>query len=148
MDNSVKNYMATQLITFSPEDDIKMAMTSIVKNKISGAPVVDSKGGLVGIISEKDCIRTVLDVQYSQMPSGIGNVGEYMSPDVKTIDAGMTVMQVAMEFAHSPYRRFPVVEGGKLVGQISRRDILKAILNKRPEIKQVPSSWKGREPMM
>ena len=147
MENSVKNYMATKLITFSPEDDIRMAMTSIVKNQISGAPVVDGTGRLVGIISEKDCISTILDDQYNQMPSGSGNVGEYMSTDVKTMKSSMTVMQIAMEFAHSSYRRFPVVENGKLVGQISRRDVLKAILQKRPAVKHVPSSWKGREPM-
>lgn len=148
MEELITKYMATNLITFKPTDDINFAMETIVKSQISGAPVVDSKGVLVGIISEKDCIRTIIDGPYNNMPSGIGNVEEYMSREVKTLDASITVFDAAMEFAQSSYRRFPVCQNGKLVGQISRRDILKAIIKHRPIKKQVPSSWIGREPMV
>lgn len=144
---SISKYMATNLITFKPDTSIKEAMRSIAKHKISGAPVVSSTGRLVGLLSEKDCIRAVLEGPYNQRPSMIGDVGEYMSSDLKTVHPDSTLLEVAMEFAHTNYKRFPVVENGRLLGQISRSDILKALLKVTPELKMVPSSWKGREPM-
>lgn len=143
---AISKYMATKLITFTPETSIKDAMNTIVKKKISGAPVVDASGRLIGLLSEKDCIKAVLDGPYNQRPSLTDNVGAYMSTEIRTMTPDKTVMDVALEFAHSQYKRFPVVENGKLVGQISRVDILTAILKITPEIKMVPDSWKPRVP--
>jgi CBS domain-containing protein len=143
---SIKKYMTSRLITFSPETDIKEAIATILKNKISGAPVLSSEGELVGIISEKDCLRVLLDGEYYDSPSGHGIVSDYMSRNVKTVTIDKNVLDVASEFAHSHYRRFPVLENGKLVGQVSRRDILKAVGKIRPVEKVTPSSWVGREP--
>lgn len=144
---SVTKFMATKLITFKPDLDICEAMRIIVKNKISGAPVVDEKGDLVGMLSEKDCIRVVVDGPYNRLPGGCGLVSEFMSRKVSTISVEKTVMDAAYAFSHSQFRRFPVVDNGKLVGQISRRDVLTAILKLQPEISHVPSSWKPRQPM-
>ena len=144
---SITNYMATKLITFKPSTPIKEAMNIIVKKKISGAPVVDASGRLVGLLSEKDCLKAVLEGPYNQRPSMLGNVGEYMSTNVRTMHPDKSVMDVAIEFAHSQYKRFPVVENGRLLGQISRVDILTAILKISPELKLVPDSWKPRVPV-
>ena len=148
MDQSelVKKYMAKNLITFTPEMSIADAMSIILKNKISGAPVVDNNKQLVGMLSESDCIRTVLDGPYNNLPGGNGTVGDYMSRKVTTIEAHKTIVELATKFINTPYRRFPVVDRGKLVGQVSISDVLRAIVKNKPHINHTPSSWKIREP--
>jgi len=145
-DEPITNYMSSHLIKFHPETDIQTAIKTLLKYDISGAPVVNKQGDLLGILSEKDCIRTIIDGAYNQAPGGNGTVGDFMSTEVRTVSVDKTVMEVAYEFVMSPYRRFPVVEDGKLVGQVSRRDILQAIVRMQPKIKHTPSSWIGREP--
>ena len=142
----VTDYMTTKLITFQPKMDIREATQTLLYNKISGAPVVDTRGKLVGMLSEKDCINLLLDGQYNQRPTGTGTVADYMSKKIKTLAHDTSIMDAAYQFANSPYRRFPVLNQGKLVGQISRRDVLKAIVKRRPNITLVPSSWAPRVP--
>ncbi len=143
---SVKNFMAKKLITFRPETDIQEAINTIVKHKISGAPVVDNRKNLVGMLSETDCIKTMLKGPYNNFPGDHGLVSDYMSTSVRTVDASISITDLAYEFANSPYRRFPVVDKGRLVGQISRSDVLRAISKVRPKVTHRPSSWKIREP--
>ena len=123
---SIKEFMAKQLITFQSDTPIETAMESFLENKISGAPVIDNQGKLVGVLSEKDCMRTLFESSYYNNLGGF--VKEYMSTDLKTINIHDTLSNVADEFIKSRFRRFPVMEGDKLVGQISRRDILRAIV--------------------
>jgi len=123
---SIKEFMAKQLITFQSDTPIETAMESFLENKISGAPVLDNQGKLVGVLSEKDCMRTLFESSYYNNLGGF--VKEYMSTDLKTINIYDTLSNVADEFIKSRFRRFPVMEGDKLVGQISRRDILRAIV--------------------
>ena len=144
----VTKYMSKDLITFYPQTDIRVATRTLLQNRISGAPVVTKDGKLVGILSEKDCLSLLIDGHYNQRPSGNGTVADYMSTDIKTVPSHKTISDVAYEFANSNFRRFPVVEGGRLVGQISRRDVLRAIVKRKPDIKHKPSSWKVREPLV
>ena len=123
---SIKEFMAKQLITFQSDTPIETAMESFLENKISGAPVLNNQGKLVGVLSEKDCMRTLFESSYYNNLGGF--VREYMSTDLKTINIHDTLSNVADEFIKSRFRRFPVMEGDKLVGQISRRDILRAIV--------------------
>ena len=123
---SIKEFMAKQLITFQSDTPIETAMESFLENKISGAPVLDNQGNLVGVLSEKDCMKTLFESSYYNNLGGF--VREYMSTDLKTINIHDTLSNVADEFIKSRFRRFPVMEGDKLVGQISRRDILRAIV--------------------
>ena len=123
---SIKEFMAKELITFQLDTPIETAMESFLTNKISGAPVLDKKGNLVGVLSEKDCMRTLFEATYYNNLGGF--VNEYMSTDLKTINIHDTLSNVADQFIKSRFRRFPVVEGEKLVGQISRRDVLRAIV--------------------
>ena len=118
--------MAKELITFQLDTPIETAMESFLTNKISGAPVLDKQGNLVGVLSEKDCMRTLFEATYYNNLGGF--VYEYMSTDLKTINIHDTLSNVADQFIKSRFRRFPVVEGEKLVGQISRRDVLRAIV--------------------
>ena len=123
---SIKEFMAKDLITFQLDTPIETAMESFLTNKISGAPVLDKQGKLVGVLSEKDCMRTLFEATYYNNLGGF--VNEYMSTDLKTINIHDTLSNVADQFIKSRFRRFPVVEGEKLVGQISRRDVLRAIV--------------------
>ena len=145
---SITNYMTRKLITFQPDTDIWDALKTIVKNKISGAPVVDKTGKLVGMLSEVDCIRVILEGPYNNQPGGQGLVKDYMNHGVSTIESNTTLLEAAFSFAHSKYKRFPVLENGKLVGQLSRSDVLKAISKYRKTEKIVPDSWKNRVPMV
>ena len=122
---AIHEFMATNLITFSPETPIETAIDTFLTQKISGAPVVNSEGSLVGILSEKDCMRTLFEASYYNNLGGY--VKEYMSTEVTTIDVNETLSNVADSFLNSRFRRFPILEGNKLVGQISRRDVLRAI---------------------
>jgi predicted transcriptional regulator len=125
----VKDYMTTKLITFRPEQPIQEVVQAIIKHKISGGPVVNGRQELVGIISEGDCLKQLSESRYYNMPLEHDNVEKRMARDVETIDGNMNIFDAANKFLNSKRRRFPIVEGGKLVGQISQKDILKAALN-------------------
>ena len=124
----VRDYMTTNLITFKPEQSVEDVIESLIKNRISGGPVVNSKNELIGIISEGDCIKQVSDSRYYNMPMAHRTIEQCMVKDVDTIDGEMNVFDAANKFINAKRRRFPIVENGKLVGQISQKDILKAAL--------------------
>ena len=121
----VKDYMAGQLVTFGPDMDILDAIHELVRHRIAGAPVVDEHGNLVGMLSELDCMKVALHSGYYG-ESG-GPVADYMSSEVDTVDAEMSIIDLAQRFLDSGYRRFPVLKDNRLVGQISRRDVLRAL---------------------
>ncbi len=124
----VTKYMATDLHTFKPETEIIEVIELLLSKKISGAPVLDDHSKLVGLISEKDCLKLMVDSVYHNHPVSKGKVGQYMTTNLKTVSVEADVVDVANEFLKTNYKRFPVVdESGKLVGQVSRRDILRAI---------------------
>ena len=125
----VRDYMTTNLITFKPDQPIQQVVQAIIKYKISGGPVVNSKNELVGIISEGDCLKQLSESRYYNMPLEHDNVEKRMVTNVETIDGNMDIFDAANKFLSSKRRRFPIVERGKLVGQISQKDILKAALN-------------------
>ena len=121
----VRDYMAANLVVLHPETDILKAIHMFVQNRISGAPVTDQHGNLVGVLSELDCMRVALDAGYYGEPGG--KVAEYMNTDVRTVEADTSIMTLAKQFMDAPYRRYPVVDDNRLVGQISRRDVLRAL---------------------
>lgn len=121
----IRNYMARKLTTLAPATEINAAMQVLLNQKISGAPVVNDQGHLVGVLSKKDCLKAALNASYFREWGG--RVEDYMSAEVQTLDAGMDIVTAAETFLGSPHRRFPVLEDGRLVGQISRADILRAL---------------------
>lgn len=121
---AVKDYMAAHLVTFKPDMDVLHAINLLMENGISGAPVVDNLGNIVGILSEKDCLKVALEASYNDGYGGA--VSDYMSPNVVTIDADASILDVARMFLEAQYKRYPVVSDNRLVGQISRRDVLRA----------------------
>jgi CBS domain-containing protein len=125
----VSDFMSRDLITFKPEQSVEEVIQSLIKNKISGGPVVNANNELVGIISEGDCLKDISESRYHNMPMEQHTVESRMVKDVETIDGNMNVFDAANKFLVSKRRRFPIVENGKLVGQISQKDILKAALD-------------------
>jgi CBS domain-containing protein len=123
---TVADYMAADLLTFTPEVEINHAMTALLDRRFSGAPVVDARGRLVGVLSKKDCLRAALSATYHRTWGG--TVGEHMSASVQTIDAEMPIVDAVELMLASPYRRFPVMRAGHLVGQVSRADLMRALL--------------------
>ncbi|MDJ0873080.1 MAG: CBS domain-containing protein [Gammaproteobacteria bacterium] len=122
---SVRDYMSANLVTFTPDTDILNAISQLVEKRISGAPVLDKQGNLVGIVSEKDCLRVALHASYHA--ESAGTVSEYMHTEVKTVNADTGIVEVARMFLADEYRRYPVIHENRLVGQISRRDALRAL---------------------
>ena len=126
----VSDYMTKKLITFKAEDSLNYVIEQLIAYKISGGPVVNDKNELIGIISETDCIKHISESKYYNMPSDTNNtVGKYMVTDVDTIDKNMNIFDAAFKFISSHRRRFPVIENGKLIGQLSQKDVLKATIS-------------------
>lgn len=122
----VADYMTRDLVRLRPDLEILHAMKVLLEKRVSGAPVVDADGRLVGVLSKKDCLRAALHGAYFQEWGG--QVARYMSATVITLDADLDLATAAERFLASEYRLFPVLRGGHLVGQISRTDVLRALL--------------------
>lgn len=131
----VKDYMSTNLITFRPDDSIDQVLEVLTKKKISGAPVLDESGALVGIISEVDCLKEIIKGKYTNTPKFPGKVSEHMTEDVITMSPDLSLFDAAQRFLELKIRRFPVMKDGRLVGQISLSDIIRAF----PKLKQ--TTW-------
>jgi len=125
MTRTVADIMATQLITLAPDTNIHAAIRILLEQRISGAPVVDEGGALVGVLSKKDCLKITFSTSYHE--DWGGPVSDYMSAPVETLDAGLDLVSAAEIFLNSHFRRFPVLRDGQLVGQVSRHDILKVL---------------------
>ena len=125
---SIVKYMVQQhnLVTVRPDQSINEVINIMIEKRISGAPVLDENRKLVGIISERDCLRIIVDQAYHNLPHSEPKVADYMTRDVKTMSPDNNVVEAATEFLNSPIRRMPVVENGVLIGQVSRIDILRA----------------------
>jgi predicted transcriptional regulator len=122
----VQDYMTTQLITFKPDTDLFSAINIITEHNISGAPVVDDRGEMIGMLSEADCLKSILSHTYHEEEHG-GRVGDFMTAKVDTVNYDMDIVNLAELFINGKRRRYPVLKNGKLVGQISRKDVLRAV---------------------
>jgi CBS domain-containing protein len=125
---SARDIMATSLITFRPEMSIFQAIRILLQKQISGAPVVNEGGAMVGILSELDCLRVLSsDEFYAGQQEEAGTVGDFMSSPGQTIPPELGIYAIAHYFVTTSVRRLPVIEDDKLVGQVSRRDVLSGI---------------------
>lgn len=127
----VGDYMVSNLITFRTDQTIYEVMELLIKKNISGGCVVDEKNNLLGIISKGDCLKHISDSKYFNMPIDDISVEKRMTSNVQTIDVEMSLLDAAKKFVENHFRRFPVTDKGKLVGQISQSDVIRAALNLR-----------------
>lgn len=121
----VRDYMTTDLVTVPPQTDITHVVQMLIANDISGVLVVDDSEGLVGILTERDCIATASSAGYYDELGGPAS--NFMTAPAETVSPDENLMDIAIRMTDSPYRRFPVIEDGKLIGLISRRDVLRAL---------------------
>lgn len=118
----VDAFMATRLYTVSPDQRIYDVVKQLVKRGFSGCPVLDGNR-LVGIISEKDCIRALMRAVVDELPPS--TVRDVMSTELITVEPSMPLLTAAHLFLQHPIRRLPVVDQrGRLLGQVSRSDLL------------------------
>lgn len=121
----VREFMTSDLVTLSPAMCVFDAIDHLLSRRISGAPVVDDEGRFDGVFSEKTAMRVLAAAMHDQLPGT--NVGSYMNVDRgRLIDENDLLLAIARKFEQTPYRRLPVLRNNRLVGQVSRRDVLKA----------------------
>ena len=123
---TVADYMAKRLVTLTKDTNVIDAIKKLLDHKITCAPVVDAKGHLIGMFSERDGMKVFLESVYNQGMSG--KVGEYMSTDTISIESTSSIVDLAEKFQKSSVRSFPVFEDGEFVGVISRVDVLRALV--------------------
>lgn len=120
--------MTTSLLTFRASQTILTAIQALLKHGVSGAPVVDEAGELVGILSELDCLRMLAsDEFYLEEQEQGALVEHYMTRGGRTIAPDLGIYGITHYFLTSPIRRLPVVENNLLIGQVSRRDVLRGM---------------------
>ncbi len=129
----VSDHMAKRLTTFKPDQSINEVIETLLSKRISGAPVVNDENELIGVISEGDCLKEVVKGKYDNLPILAGKVSEHMSTQVVSISSETNIFEAANMFLGRRIRRFPVVKDGKLIGQISQKDIMKAVLKLKSE---------------
>jgi CBS domain-containing protein len=121
----VRDYMDKVVPTLSPETGILEAVDFLLSKHVTGAPVLDAAGNVIGILTEKDCLRLLSTGMDSDKPRG--TVREFMTTEVASVPSHMNVYFLAGMFLQASYRRLPVIDGGKLVGAITRFDVLRVI---------------------
>ncbi len=125
---TARDMMTTNLLLFSPEQTLLEAIENLIKWRVSGAPVVDEDGRMVGMLSELDCLRMLAsDEFYLQQQEDGALVSQFMSTGWRTIPPDLGIYAISHYFLTSPVRRLPVVEHEKLIGQVSRRDVLRGM---------------------
>ena len=123
----VEDHMARHLITFHPDDTMEHVINTLLTKKISGGPVIDDDNKVCGIISEGDCLKEVVRGKYTNTPNLSGFVRDHMATEVLTVRPEMNIFELAQMFLDRRLRRFPVIQDGKLVGQISQKDVMRAV---------------------
>ncbi len=124
----ISEYMDTSVPTLSPETQIMAAVDFLLHHKVTGAPVVDSSGRLVGIITETDLLKLLTEGAQGE-PAAEATVAEFMTTNVITVPPAVDIYYVAGMFIANKFRRLPVVEDGKIVGAITRYDLLRVVRN-------------------
>ncbi|MDO9140802.1 MAG: CBS domain-containing protein [Methylobacter sp.] len=122
---AIADYMSKRLVTLTKDTNVLDAVKHLLDHKITSAPVVDQRGHLLGMFSEKDVMRIVLETVYNQSMSG--KVGDYMSTDIISVDAESSIVDLAEKFEQTTVRSFPVFQDNELVGIVSRTDVLRAL---------------------
>ena len=121
----VKDHMAKNLVTLDVDMEILRAVHELISNDVSGAPVLDKHGRLVGVLTDRDCMRVAMQAGYHGAPGGL--VKDFMSNKPQWVSPEQSILTLADLFINGRFHRYPVVDNGRLVGVISRRDVMRAM---------------------
>ncbi|MCK5829729.1 MAG: CBS domain-containing protein [Methylococcales bacterium] len=124
---TIANYMTKNLMTVKEDADVLASIKQLLSHKVTCAPVLDQSGKLVGMFSEKDSMKVVLDASYNQGMSG--KVADFMNRKIISVNADSSIVDLADKFQDSSVRSFPVFDDNKLVGIVSRTDVLRALVS-------------------
>ena len=127
----VRDFMDKYVDTLSPDIDIREAVDFMLEKRVTGVLIANSKKQLVGILTEYDCLK-LLSLGDAQCDAPMGKVRDFMTSDVQTIPSSMDIYYAAGLFVSAKFRRFPVVDNGRIVGAITRFDILRAVQRHLP----------------
>ncbi len=119
-----KDIMVTKLVTLTPRMDVYQAIDLLLKHKISGAPVIDEDRNFLGSFSEKCCLSVLLKAAYEQLPTT--EIEPFIDTEARTITEETDLLTIAHIFTETGCRQLPVLRDALLVGQVSRRDVLRA----------------------
>ncbi len=122
----LREYMRTPR-TVKQNATVADAAQVIIDNRVSGVVVVDDTGQLVGMLSELDCMQAIVSTVYNGGTPGAEIVRDVMTKEVTVNRPSEDIISVATEMVKHKHRRRPIVDNGKLVGQISCRQLLRAI---------------------
>ena len=122
--------MARSEATLNPETDIYAALARLLKSRLTGAPVVDGERMLLGMLTERDCLKALVGGALDGLPTG--KVSDYMTRPAESIAPTATLFDIAHIFLKRSFRKLPVLDrDGRVIGQVSRRDMLVAIESAR-----------------
>ncbi len=124
----IENCMRRDPATVKPDSTIYEAIQLIQEHRITGLTVIDEQRNVLGVISELDCLNAVIGTVYNEGNAAMGLVSDYMTTEVETCSPHDDIVKVAQSMLAARHRRRPVIENGKLVGQLSCRNILWAIM--------------------
>jgi CBS domain-containing protein len=115
-------------LTINQNANILQAVELIVEYKLTGLTVTDDAGSVVGILSEIECLEAILDTIYNDGDAESALVREVMQTDVNSCAPGDGIVEVAQDMVRTRQRRRPVIENGRLVGQVSSSNMLWALM--------------------
>ena len=121
------DYMLKNPATARPELTVYEAAVRILEHKVSGLVVVDERHQLLGMLSELDCLRVILNSMYNDEDFGTSLVGDIMTTEVEVQNPHDDIVDVATSMLDHKHRRRPVILDGRLVGQVTCRQILNMV---------------------
>lgn len=140
--------MTRKPVALRATDSITAAIRVLLRRDISGVPVVDDAGGLIGILSERDCLRVMAVSEYTaEDHDKLRSVAEFMTPPKYTVAPEVGIFSLADFFLTHHERRLPVIDGGKLIGIVARRDVLRGI-RRMIRRRQLPTPAEQRGPSL
>lgn len=146
--------MKTEIVTIPFGTSYREVAKILLSKRVSGAPVVDEKGQLVGVVSEKDLFKAIYP-SYNDFYAAPANfidfdkleqeahqtsekrVEEFMSPRLITTTPTTPILKVGAIMVATGIHRVPVLDKGKLIGMISRGDVYRAILREYFEMWEI-----------
>ncbi|MBU3929325.1 CBS domain-containing protein [bacterium] len=120
---TAKHIMTTNIETVTPETSLADAVNMLLMREISGMPVVDGEGRLMGVVSEKDVFRLAFSGKVHE-----SKVADVMTTKVVSFPPDADIRDIAKVLAENVFRTVPIVEDGKIIGIVSRADILEVAL--------------------